>query len=264
MRQLAIAVHNSNQGVSVIDTIYAIKNAGFKNVFIQWYDEKEWEYGQKEQVKLCKELGLNIIFAHLGYQNINAIWKEGKEGDELVVRYKKDLKYCKQNGIPMVVMHLISGDKEIIYGELGITRIRKIVEFARKLNMKVAFENTRIRGYLEYLLRNIRDYNMGICFDVGHCHAFFDDKLDFKYFEDRVFAVHLHDNDKSDDLHLLPFDGTVDWKRTVYNLKRARYRGPVTLEVIYRYDYLNLGLDEFYKNAYERGQKIAKYFGDEY
>ncbi|MDE5831175.1 MAG: hypothetical protein K2H53_06195, partial [Clostridia bacterium] len=88
MRDVAVAIQNDNEGVSVIETIHAIKNAGFRNVFVQWYDEKDWEYSQKEQVKLCKELGLNIIFAHLGYKNINAIWKEGIEGDNLVKRYK--------------------------------------------------------------------------------------------------------------------------------------------------------------------------------
>lgn len=73
MEELAVAVHYSNENVGVLETIKAIKNAGFKNVFVQWYD-KEWEYSQEEQVKMCKELGLNIIFAHLGYQNINSIW----------------------------------------------------------------------------------------------------------------------------------------------------------------------------------------------
>ena len=67
-----------------------LKELGFKNVFVQWYD-KEWEYSQEEQVRMCKELGLNIIFAHLGYQNINSIWEEGELGDNLVERYKKDI-----------------------------------------------------------------------------------------------------------------------------------------------------------------------------
>ena len=64
MRELAVAIQNDNKNVSPIQTIKAVKNAGFKNVFVQWYDEN-WECSQEEQVKLCKELGLNIIFAHL-------------------------------------------------------------------------------------------------------------------------------------------------------------------------------------------------------
>ena len=75
MQEIAVVVHNSNENVNVLETINSIKNAGFKNVFIQWYD-KDWECSQDKQVKICKELGLNIIFAHLGYKNINYIWEE--------------------------------------------------------------------------------------------------------------------------------------------------------------------------------------------
>lgn len=63
MRELAIAIQNENKNVSIMETIKAINNAGFKNVFIQWYDE-DWKYSQEEQVKKCKELGFNILFAH--------------------------------------------------------------------------------------------------------------------------------------------------------------------------------------------------------
>ena len=43
-------------------------------------------------------------------------------------------------------------------------------------------------------------------------------------FENKIFAVHLHDNDMSDDLHLLPFEGTIDWKELSTNLKKANYQ----------------------------------------
>lgn len=257
MRELAVAIQNENEKVNVIETINSIKNAGFKNVFVQWYDEN-WRHSQNEQVRLCKELGFNIIFAHLGYQNINSIWKEGIDGDKLVERYKSDIKDCHENGIPMVVMHLTSKNKAPMYGKIGLNRIKKIVEYARLLNIKVAFENTKIKGYLEYVLDNIKDDNVGICFDAGHYHIHFDDEFDFEFFKDRIFAVHLHDNDKSDDLHLLPFDGTIDWKYVINRLKECNYNGPITMELCYRYDYLNIPLDEFYKVGYERGIKLLQ------
>ena len=57
----------------------------------------------------------------------------------------------------MVIMHLTSKKKAPMYGEIGLSRIRKIVEYAKKLDMKVAFENTKIKGYLEYVINNIKD-----------------------------------------------------------------------------------------------------------
>lgn len=257
MSKLAIVVNNKNQTVDVIETMNSIKKVGFKNVFIQWYN-KNWNPNQEEQVEMCKELGLNIIFAHLGYENINEIWEEGAKGDNLVEEYKNDIKKCYENGIKMVIMHLTSKSKAPMYGKLGLDRIRKITEYARTLNVKVAFENTKIKGYLEYVLENIKDDNVGICFDAGHYHVHFNDEFNFELFKNRIFAVHLHDNDKSDDLHLLPFDGTIDWKSVMAKLKECNYNGPITMEVCYRYDYLNMSLDDFYKVAYERGLKLEK------
>lgn len=259
MRDLAVAVSNDNENVSVQETIRAIEKSGFKNVFIQWYDKK-LDFSQEEQVKLCQSLNLNIIFAHLGYQNINSIWLDGEEGEKLVDRYKDDIKKCKEYDIPMVVMHLTSHFEAPKYSEIGLERLKKIISYAKELGMKVAFENTKIKCYLEYVLKNIKDENVGVCFDSGHCHVHFDDEFNFEFFKDRIFAVHLHDNDKSDDLHLMPFDGTIDWQDVLTKLKKANYTGFITLELCYRYDYLNMPIDEFYKLGYERAEKVAEIY----
>lgn len=259
MREIAVVVHNSNETVSVVETINSIKKAGFKNVFVQWYDE-DWEISQEEQVRLCKENGLNIIFAHLGYRTINQIWEDTLEGESLVEKYQNDIKNCSENGIKMVIMHLTTKRTAPMYNEIGLNRIRRIVEYAKKLNVKIAFENTRIRGYLEYVLGNIKDENVGLCFDVGHYHVHFNDEFNFEFFKDRIFAVHMHDNDKTDDQHLLPFDGTIDWQSAINKLKEANYQGPITLELCYRNDYLKLGIDEFYQKGYEVGTKLSEMF----
>ena len=259
MREIAVVVHNSNETVSVVETINSIKKAGFKNVFVQWYDE-DWEISQEEQVRLCKENGLNIIFAHLGYRTINQIWEDTLEGESLVEKYQNDIKNCSENGIKMVIMHLTTKRTAPMYNEIGLNRIRRIVEYAKKLNVKIAFENTRIRGYLEYVLGNIKDENVGLCFDVGHYHVHFNDEFNFEFFKDRIFAVHMHDNDKTDDQHLLPFDGTIDWQSAINKLKEANYQGPITLELCYRNDYLKLGIDEFYQKGYEVGRKLSEMF----
>ena len=70
----------------------------------------------------------------------------------------------------------------------------------------------------------------------------------------------LHDNDKSDDLHLIPFDGTLNWSNVVKNLKECNYSGPITLELCYRYEYLKMGINEFYKKGYEVGNKLKEMF----
>ena len=261
-REIAVVVSNSNKDVSVIDTIDAIQNAGFKNVFIQWYNKK-WDITQEEQLKYIREKGLNIIFAHLGYKNINNIWIDTEDGNKLVEAYKNDIKICKESNIPMVVMHLTNESQAPKYNEIGLKRLQEIVDYARTLDMKVAFENTKIKGYLDYVIENIKNDNVGICFDSGHYHVHFDDDLNFAKFKDRIFAVHLHDNDKSDDLHLIPFDGTIDWKKIIKELKKCNYNGPITMELCYRYKYLDMGIANFYKKGYEIGKKLKEMFEEE-
>lgn len=248
-------VQNGNENVTPEQTIRAIKKAGFDGAFIQWYN-KDWEFSQEKQLKLCRELGLEIPFIHLGYDGINNIWVEGKDGDILTESYLKDLDICKSNNVDLVVMHLVSKFVAPSPSLVGIKRLQKIVDYAEKLNIKIAFENTKIWGYLEYVLSHIKNDNAGICFDAGHYHCFFDDKFSWDIFKNKIFAVHLHDNDRSDDLHLLPFDGTVDWSEVTKNLKEANYTGPVTLESRYKDDYLNMSIDDFYKLSLEKAKQI--------
>ena len=128
----------------------------------------------------------------------------------------------------------------------------------KEIGIKIAIENTRQRIYVEYILENIKDENLGLCFDAGHYHCFYKDEFNYSLFKNRIFAIHLHDNDKIGDLHLLPFDGNIDWNNVLTKLKENNYNGPITLEVCYRYDYLNQSVDDFYKEAYERGRKLEE------
>ena len=174
----------------------------------------------------------------------------------LVERYQQDIRICKENGIPMIVMHLTGKTECPGYHEIGLKRLQEIADYAKALDIKVAFENTVFQGYLDYVIENIKNDNVGICFDSGHFHVYFKDDFEFARVKDRIFAVHLHDNDKNEDLHLLPFDGTIDWKRIVRELQSCNYNGPITMEPCYRYGYLKMGLGDFYKKAYEKGDGI--------
>lgn len=75
----------------------------------------------------------------------------------------------------MVVMHLTSKSEAPKYNETGLKRLKEIVDYAQELNIKVAFENTKIKGYLDYVIENIDNENVGICFDSGHYHVHFND-----------------------------------------------------------------------------------------
>jgi len=198
-----------------------------------------------------------VIFAHLGYRNINSIWEDSDIGEGQVEQYKKDINICMQNNIPMVVMHLTTSSLPPAYSEIGLKRLQKIADYAKEMGVKIAFENTKIKGYLEYVLNNIANDNVGICYDSGHCHAHFNDEFNYSNFKDRIFAVHLHDNDGTSDQHLTPFDGTIDWELVLNKLRENGYVGPTTLESVYADRYLKFAPLEFYEKGYQIGERLS-------
>ena len=77
-RDIAVVVSNANKDVSAIETIDAIKNAGFTNVFIQWYN-RDWKPTQEEQLEYIRKKGLNIILTDkVIYFILNSLFKSFK------------------------------------------------------------------------------------------------------------------------------------------------------------------------------------------
>ena len=255
MKKFVQCVQSENKNYTFEETINSIKKAGFDSAFVQWYN-RNWSMSQQEQFDLCKKLGLDVPFFHLGYDGINKIWLEGEDGDKLVENYINDLNSCNKLGVDLVVMHL-SAHVAPAFSEIGIERFRKIIEHADKLGIRVAIENTRPTEQFEKIFELIPNKNLGLCFDAGHYNAYFNRKFDFTKFKDKIFAVHLHDNNGLADQHLNPFDGEMDWKFVMGKLKESNYNGPIVLESCYRYDYLKMTLDEFYKQSYDRAQQLA-------
>lgn len=255
MKDLAIAIRNYNRD-NYKDIINSIKKVGFKNVFIEWYDNDLLL--QEDILKYVRDVGLNVIFAHLGYQNANLLWKESNEGENELNRYINDIKTCKENGIDLVIIHPTYEYDDPGMNEIGLIRIKKILDFAKELDIKVAFENVELVKYLEYIIKNINSSNLGICFDVGHCNLFCDGKFNVELFKNMVYMIHLHDNFKERDDHNLPFDGTVDWEKALNQIIDMNYDGYVVIESGYNNFYSNLSLEEYYKQAYTRGLQIKE------
>lgn len=260
MREIVVSISNRNKNITPLETIDAVKAAGFRKVFVQWYNES-WNISQERQLEYINSLGLDVIFAHLGYyKEVDCIWEDTEEGDTLTRKYITDLSKCAENGIPMVILHPVFKIPASACSETGLCRLQRLTAYAKECGIKIALENTQRKGCLEYILTNLKDDNLGVCFDSGHNHVYFNGDFNFQFFAGRIFAAHLHDNDKSRDQHLLPFDGTIDWEPVIRDLKRSGYSGHITLELCYRNKYLEIGPVAFYKKAYEQGEKLAEMF----
>ena len=140
-------------------------------------------------------------------------------------------------GVPVVVVHPNTPDGEE-YTEDGfeaslarsVDSLTILADRAKAAGVKLAVENLPLRhtprpgGVIEDTLRMIDSLgdHVGICFDVGHSNANVADPADeVRTAGDRIFSVHIQDNDGlGDDQHLIPGEGTVDWSAVLDALRK--------------------------------------------
>ncbi|HEX6970604.1 MAG TPA: sugar phosphate isomerase/epimerase, partial [Limnochordia bacterium] len=85
---------------------------------------------------------------------------------------------------------------------------------------------------LVLLVEKIEMPNVGICWDTGHAHLQgLDQQAALASLGAHLVALHIADNDRSGDSHLLPFMGTVDWRSVLQGLHAAGYEGAFAYEV---------------------------------
>jgi sugar phosphate isomerase/epimerase len=70
-----------------------------------------------------------------------------------------------------------------------------------------------------------------ICLDFGHAHLLGGAPEAVEALSGYVITTHVHDNRGTDDDHLVPFAGTIDWATTLTALWKTGYAGPLMFEV---------------------------------
>lgn len=87
--------------------------------------------------------------------------------------------------------------------------------------------------------------NVGICLDAGHLHYMGEPVYEaVMRCRDRLIALHIHDNDRFSDAHIMPYSGTFDWETFFKALYDARYQGFFTLEILHACEKLSGPLQE--------------------
>lgn len=230
-----------------------IKHAGFDAVTL-WWNNDFGDNNFRNKPALAREAGLFVENIHTPFEDINNLWLDNLDGSALLDFFLRLVDDCSEYDIPTMVLHLSGGDPPP-FNEIGLNKIKRIVERAEQRGINVAFENLRRLGYLEYVLRHVNSPRAGFCYDSGHhnCRISNNDLLSRYSF--RLMALHLHDNDGSDDQHRLPFDGTIDWPATMSKITQAGYTGAVALEAA-NMGYDDLPPEEFLHLAFKRAKRL--------
>jgi sugar phosphate isomerase/epimerase len=71
----------------------------------------------------------------------------------------------------------------------------------------------------------------GVCLDVGHARLLGDPVDAIEAASGHIIAAHVHDTRGARDEHLVPYDGSIDWTRTLLAFQKVGYTGPWTFEL---------------------------------
>lgn len=163
---------------------------------------------------------------------------------------------------PTAVIHGTYGDTAPSYNQIGFDRIKRLVEVAERKGVNLALENLRQPGALDYIFSKIQSDRLGFCYDSGHENCFTKGTDFLSQYGSKLMALHLHDNDGTDDQHWLPGEGGIDWPVLMKKLKKTGYSGPNALEVEGRSPVS--GSDNnpkmYLQRAFQAGKRLAEYF----
>lgn len=267
---LKIGVSTNNEcGCSDVEILDNIASAGFKNVMLSFKTKSV-----DETIDYIGKLGIDICYFHINNRYANELWATGDGVERYIQSVIDQLEICGKYGIPIAVMHSCMGSPTNLAlspNEQGLKNFQKILSVAKKNNVKIALENVDCYSFehLCYLLDNIKDEFVGFCYDIGH-HHLYNPQIDLlKKYGDRLLAIHLHDNlmdwqagyDYSRDLHLLPFDGNIDFAKVCEQLRAIDYQGVIMLELHKKAPgnpqlYETIDNLDYLKEAYSRAEKL--------
>lgn len=239
-----------------------IKSAGFSVTSLYWSNEHRHKWPEQ-----ARKIGLEIDHFHADIGEPNTIWQEGIDGENYMKMLTDCVEDCKTHDVDILAIHL-SNSQSPPPNELGLNRIAKLVDFAEQKNVKLAFENLWKFEHLDAVFARFNSPNVGFCYDIGHENL--SQNLHYNCLDlhgDRLFCLHIQDNDGGEhDLHLLPFDGNINWREKMQKLKQCKPVDCLMLETCFNWIgpqdhemrdiYRDLTIEQYLALACERAQKL--------
>lgn len=224
-------------------------------------------------VRQARELGLTVQSLHGPLRGMQAMW--GDAPGQLLEDLMDSATDCARLEIPLLVVHPWNSiDYTFREDALNFAHFDKLVAHTENLGIQIAFENLEGPEFLTALME--RYASVGFCWDSGHelCYAPGWDFLD--RFGDRLVMTHLNDNmgvtdpsgclQGTDDLHLLPYDGVINWDDARRRLQAARKQDILNFELKIRPKgdrcvldlYSKLSLEEYFRESYRRACQVTE------
>ena len=253
--------HNLNRIYGLEEAIRLNAKAGFDAYDISLFaligneypsnfrNENYIEYAKSVRA-LADDLGIVCNQSHAPLAHDNG---DKAHDDNTFNQIVKSLEIASVLGAKISVVHPKQhlpygiGNNAQILKEQNIAFYRSLVPYCEKYNIKVAVENmwqldpaeekyvvdstcSRPEEFCEYVDAIDSEWIVA-CLDLGHAPIVGQDVPNMiRALGHRLQALHVHDNDLKDDLHLPPYSGKMDFNAICSALKEIGYNGDITFE----------------------------------
>ena len=194
-----------------------------------------------------RKSGLKVIQAHAPYPPHPYGPYDPSSLDHTIPILINCVRFCHRMGVPRLVVHGARGryltpemtgflngklyDALAVAAQEGDTVICLETLFYADNRPSLMMDPADAIETVDRLNDKVGGELFGICLDTGHMNLVGADIPAYvRAVGGRIKALHLHDNDGTDDQHLAPYTGTVPWKATMEALRDAGYEGDVSFE----------------------------------
>lgn len=207
-----------------------------------------------EVMKALEKADITVENLHAPIESQNTIWAEGEEGDYMFESLCNGIDSCVKYNIKIMVAHVSNGRPMPKISNVGLKRLDRFIEYAKKRDIMIAFENHRYLENVKYIMDRYPE--AGFCLDTSHEHGFTPGVRYMPIWGHRLMATHLSDNEVlcDKDMHMLPFDGIIDFKQTAREIAECGKDVALMLEVKPGNHklYENMSIRDYYKEAAKR------------
>jgi sugar phosphate isomerase/epimerase len=188
-----------------------------------------------------REAGVTPVSLHAPYsRSLSLSHLEKVRRLEAVASGQRAIQVAAKATVQIVLFHPADDLRNIaLTGEhaAALTEsMRTLCAAAEREGMRVVIENmppgelgARV-AEIAGLVKGSGIANLGVCLDTGHANMNGDLIEGVAASGERLFALHVHDNDGLKDQHLPVFAGTTNWGELVKALVSARFEGCFMLE----------------------------------
>ena len=222
----------------------ALKQAGFKYYdftmmypilgFDLFYDSDDYIEKAKKFREYTDKIGIYCNQTHGAVPYIGKLFSN-EDNEKTFDNVKRTIEVSHILGAKYCVLHP-SSDCSI---KENAERFKLLKDIAHNNDVIIAIENMpsdtlfgKPEDFLE-LLRLIDDDHFAFCLDIGHAEIDYtgSSAVDFiNKMGDKLVCLHIHDNNKGNDIHQLPYTYMVNFEDIWKALKANHYQGDITFE----------------------------------